>query len=170
MTIKEYEKEIKKHKFGYKLWTLNLLLGTLLLYYVDSKISEIDTYLLIYMFFVLVTLCSHMVVGNLQDIRYKTLAILRLLEKEKFETKLNDINSKFYKIFDNMCCDNSYLKEKIPCKNILAPIVPSSTVKNWRPHKNENKIIGYWAEDFSPYIITCPYQLRDLLIKLQNNL
>ena len=34
----------------------------------------------------------------------------------------------------------------------------------------DNTIIGRWAEDNSTYLITCPHQLRDLLIEMQNAL
>lgn len=33
---------------------------------------------------------------------------------------------------------------------------------------HENEIQGYWAEDNSTFTITCPAQLRDLLVELQN--
>jgi len=37
------------------------------------------------------------------------------------------------------------------------------------PEKNDT-IIGYWAEDNSPYYITCPHQLRDLFLKALNEI
>lgn len=41
----------------------------------------------------------------------------------------------------------------------------------WTPHPSkDNEIIGHWAEDNSTYEVTCPYQLRDLLIEIQNAL
>lgn len=36
--------------------------------------------------------------------------------------------------------------------------------------RGEGKIVGFWAEDFSPYAIECPKQLVDLLVDLQNEL
>jgi hypothetical protein len=35
---------------------------------------------------------------------------------------------------------------------------------------DEGRIIGTWCEDGSTYVISCPHQLRPLLIALQNNL
>lgn len=41
----------------------------------------------------------------------------------------------------------------------------------WVPAVNQERIIiGHWAEDNSTYEITCPHQLRDLLIEMQNAL
>jgi hypothetical protein len=37
-------------------------------------------------------------------------------------------------------------------------------------HEDANIIIGYWAEDDSPYEITVPHQLRSTILKLQNTL
>jgi hypothetical protein len=38
----------------------------------------------------------------------------------------------------------------------------------WKPGKTDDTIIGQWAEDNSEFEITIPFQLRDLLIQLQN--
>jgi hypothetical protein len=35
---------------------------------------------------------------------------------------------------------------------------------------SKNNIFGFWAEDGSFYIIDCPTQLRELLVKMQNQL
>lgn len=43
--------------------------------------------------------------------------------------------------------------------------------KQWQAcEEDPTHIIGYWAEDNSEYTISCPHQLRDNIIKLQNNL
>lgn len=40
--------------------------------------------------------------------------------------------------------------------------------KPWEPGASPESIIGYWAEDGSPYEVTVPPQLRDLAVRLQN--
>lgn len=41
----------------------------------------------------------------------------------------------------------------------------------WEPHHScSTEIIGKWAEDGSEYTIIVPYQLRDTIVSLQNNL
>lgn len=40
--------------------------------------------------------------------------------------------------------------------------------KKWIKSNVDNQIIGYWAEDYSTYTITVPYQLRDTIVDLQN--
>ena len=40
----------------------------------------------------------------------------------------------------------------------------------WKPKEAPDRIGGCWAEDFSPFEITVPHQLRDLLVDLQNDL
>ena len=40
--------------------------------------------------------------------------------------------------------------------------------KPWEPGASPESIIGYWAEDGSPYEVTVPSQLRDLAVRLQN--
>lgn len=47
---------------------------------------------------------------------------------------------------------------------IWSPWAPSES-----PDSN-NAIIGRWAEDNSTYTVTCPHQLRDMLIEMQNAL
>lgn len=45
------------------------------------------------------------------------------------------------------------------------------TWSKWVAAPNQERvIIGHWAEDNSTYDITCPPQLRDLLIEMQNAL
>jgi len=105
---------------------------------------------------------------NVQDIRFYNECIKRILEKEKFDKKIKEINNKFYLVFDNMC-SNEMSFSKI-CKDQFAPIIPSDTVKKWKKGNKSNLIIGRWSEDNSPYEIKCPAQLRDTLVKLQNNL
>lgn len=170
MTKKGYEKEIKKHWLSCRVWAIILFIITLLLGLVIIKSNYINNYYW-YTYCVSLVLCLHMILANVQDVRYKSLALARLIEKEKFQSKLKIANNKFYTIFDNMCCNNSSLKSQELCKDLLSPIVPSRTVKKWKRDPFDNtKIIGYWAEDFKPYSITCPHQLRDIVIKLQNSL
>ena len=40
--------------------------------------------------------------------------------------------------------------------------------KPWEPGASPESIIGYWAEDGSPYEVTAPPQLRDMAVRLQN--
>jgi len=40
----------------------------------------------------------------------------------------------------------------------------------WRAAERASDIVGEWAEDGSPYIITVPPQLRDQLVEMQNAL
>jgi len=41
---------------------------------------------------------------------------------------------------------------------------------NYEKGTEEDVIVGHWAEDSSPYEITLPYQLRDIMISLLNTL
>ena len=38
----------------------------------------------------------------------------------------------------------------------------------WVQDSNNEGIIGFWAEDNSEYYIKVPYQLRDMIIEIQN--
>lgn len=40
--------------------------------------------------------------------------------------------------------------------------------KKWEKGAILQEIIGYWAEDNNEYKITVPYQLRDMIIEMQN--
>ena len=40
----------------------------------------------------------------------------------------------------------------------------------WTAGSEADEIVGRWAEDNSAYYISCPEQLRDLLIEIQNAL
>lgn len=40
----------------------------------------------------------------------------------------------------------------------------------WKAGRTQDEIIGQWAEDGSEYKITCPHQLRDLLVAMQTRL
>lgn len=42
------------------------------------------------------------------------------------------------------------------------------TWSRWAAGSEIDEIVGHWAEDNSRYEITCPHQLRDLLIEMQN--
>ena len=42
--------------------------------------------------------------------------------------------------------------------------------KKWEPGLEQDVICGFWAEDNSLYTINCPYQLRDIIVKLQHKL
>lgn len=55
---------------------------------------------------------------------------------------------------------------------LLAPITPDpQLLPEWEAHPtDETKIIGRWAEDFSPYEITVPHQLRDSILAMQHAL
>lgn len=56
--------------------------------------------------------------------------------------------------------------------NTLAPIVPHEPfIAKWKAHPTKsNVIIGTWAEDQNEYEVTCPYQLRESIILMQNEL
>lgn len=51
----------------------------------------------------------------------------------------------------------------------FSPITWSPWVPNTEPD-SENEIVGFWAEDSSKYKVTCPHQIRGLLIEMQNSL
>jgi hypothetical protein len=112
--------------------------------------------------------CISGIMFNVQGMRFYSECLKRLIEEEKFKKELKEVNAKFYDVFDNMC-SNEMTFSKI-CKKQFAPIIPSSTVMKWKKGNSDDIIIGYWSEDNSPYTITCPHQLRNLLVKLQNNL
>ena len=170
MTQEDYSKEIKKHWLACENWSIFLLLIITLIGFTIFKYANILNTVW-YSYCATLVLCAYMILSNAQDVKYKSLALVRLIEKEKFKEKLRIANNKFYKVFDNMCCDNNSLKEKLICRDLFVPIVPSSNVKKWeRDPYNASRIIGYWPEDGSIYEITCPNQLRDILIKLQNSL
>lgn len=40
----------------------------------------------------------------------------------------------------------------------------------WVPGNKTDEIIGCWPEDDNKYVMNVPYQLRDQIIKLQNNI
>lgn len=42
--------------------------------------------------------------------------------------------------------------------------------KPWQADGDKTGIIGYWAEDDTPYFLTVPEQLRGQIILMQNNL
>ena len=50
--------------------------------------------------------------------------------------------------------------------NLLQPI----GFDKWKQGQKADEIEGVWAEDFSNYIITVPYQLRDSILLLQHTL
>lgn len=63
-------------------------------------------------------------------------------------------------------------KLKKELKIILAPITPDNySIEKWKKDKNQsNRIIGTWSEDGLEYEITCPPQIRNCIIAMQNNL
>lgn len=56
---------------------------------------------------------------------------------------------------------------------ILAPVTwwrKKHTYYEFKAHPyKKDVILGYWAEDFTEYEISVPYQLRDIFIWILNN-
>jgi len=160
---KDYIEKIKKCRTNIKLWILFAIICNTIVYFLNKPVNY-----LVPDFMYVTGLSLIGIIINIQDMRFYTECIKRILEKEKFERRLREVSSKFYTVFDDMCSKEMSFS-KI-CKKQYAPIIPSDTVMKWQKSNDPNTIIGYWAEDNSPYEIICPEQLRDMLVKLQNNL
>lgn len=65
-------------------------------------------------------------------------------------------------------------KRMIAFRRLIAPIIWFNEDSNFehcqfRAHTEKpDTIIGHWAEDMSPYEITCPPQLREAFIAILN--
>jgi hypothetical protein len=57
-------------------------------------------------------------------------------------------------------------------RDTLAPIIIDYPgIAKWKKHPTKpDVLIGTWAEDCNEYEITCPVQLRDAIIEMQNTL
>lgn len=75
---------------------------------------------------------------------------------------------------DNVIIDDEKFNfpKEIIFTDFHAPIYGDTLVNNpkFKAGIKENEIIGHWCEDGSPYIITCPLQIRDNFISLLNAL
>ena len=107
--------------------------------------------------------------NNRRIVKYKN--IICIDDNANFLINLSKNWVEQVNIFHNKIkTDEQYCRE---IKDKLAAIFPSDTglIKLWEADPyDKTKIVGFWAEDNSPYEITVPYQLRDMIIKMQHQL